>query len=79
MGCWHGYVSAVRCRFACGPADAIATHCLYYYYSYNRFMALWILSGITLMSRFEKCKTKTNLVFLEKETVSSYMCESGLA
>jgi len=28
VGCWHGYLSGVRCRFAYGPADATATHCL---------------------------------------------------
>jgi len=28
VGCWHGYLSRVRCRFACGPADATATHYL---------------------------------------------------
>jgi len=28
VGCWHGYLSAARCRLACGPADATATHCL---------------------------------------------------
>ena len=27
-GCWHGYLSGVRCRLAYGPADATATHCL---------------------------------------------------
>jgi len=26
--CWCGYLSGVRCRLACGPADATATHCL---------------------------------------------------
>jgi len=26
VGCWHGYVSRSRCRFAYGPADATATH-----------------------------------------------------
>ena len=26
--CWHGYLSGVRCRFAYGPADPTATHCL---------------------------------------------------
>jgi len=26
MGCWHGYLA--RCRFAYGPADTTATHCL---------------------------------------------------
>jgi len=28
VGCWHGYLSGVRCRLAYGPADANATHCL---------------------------------------------------
>ena len=28
MGCWHGYLSGVRCRLAHGLADATATHCL---------------------------------------------------
>jgi len=28
VGCWHGYLSAARCRRAHGPADATATHCL---------------------------------------------------
>jgi len=28
VGCWHGYLSGVRCRFAYGPADATATHYL---------------------------------------------------
>jgi len=27
-GCWHGYLSGVRCRFAYGPADATATYYL---------------------------------------------------
>jgi len=27
-GVLHGYLSGVRCRFAYGPADATATHCL---------------------------------------------------
>jgi len=27
-GGWCGYLSGVRCRFAYGPADATATHCL---------------------------------------------------
>jgi len=25
---WHGYLSGAMCRFAYGPADATATHCL---------------------------------------------------
>jgi len=28
VGCWRGYLSGVRYRFAYGPADATATHCL---------------------------------------------------
>ena len=28
VGCWHDYLSEVRCRLAYGPADATATHCL---------------------------------------------------
>jgi len=27
-GCWHGNLSAAKCRLAYGPADATATHCL---------------------------------------------------
>jgi len=28
VGCWHCYMSGSRCRFACSPADATATHYL---------------------------------------------------
>jgi len=28
VGCWHGYLSEMRCRFAYGPADATATQCI---------------------------------------------------
>jgi len=28
VGYWHGYLPATRCRFAYGPADTTATHCL---------------------------------------------------
>jgi len=28
VGCWHGYLPVVRCRFAYGPADSTATHYL---------------------------------------------------
>jgi len=28
VGCWHGYLSEVRCKLAYCPADATATHCL---------------------------------------------------
>jgi len=38
---------------------------------YNRFMALWILSGTTRVNRYQKGKNKTNMDFLEQETVSS--------
>jgi len=41
-----------------------------YYYYYNHYMALWILSGTTQVSQYQKGKTKTNLDFLEQETVS---------
>jgi len=27
MGCWRGYLTRARCRFAYGPADPTATHC----------------------------------------------------
>ena len=27
VGCWHGYLSGVRCRLAYSPADATAAHC----------------------------------------------------
>ena len=28
VGCWHGYLSGVRCRLAYGSDDATATHCI---------------------------------------------------
>jgi len=28
VGFWRGYLSMAKCRFAYGPADATATHCL---------------------------------------------------
>jgi len=28
VGCWRGYLSGVRCRLVCGPADATATQSL---------------------------------------------------
>jgi len=33
VGCWHGYLSGVRCRVAYGPADATATLRLVSYFS----------------------------------------------
>jgi len=41
----------------------------YYYYYYSHFTAVWILSGSTQVSWYQKGKTKTNLDFLEQETV----------
>jgi len=40
----------------------------YYYYYYNQFTALWILSGTTWVSQYQK--GKTNLDLLEQEIVS---------
>jgi len=42
-------------------------------------MALWILSGTTLVSWYQKGKSKTNLDFLEQETVrgSGIICKSA--
>jgi len=37
-------------------------------YYYNHFMALWILSATNRVSRYQK--SKTNLDFLQQETVS---------
>jgi len=28
VGCWRGYLSGARCKFAYDPDDATATHCL---------------------------------------------------
>ena len=33
---------------------------------YDRFTALWILSGTTRLSRYQKGKTRTNLDILEQ-------------
>jgi len=41
------------------------------YYYYNHFIAFWILSRNTQVSQYQKGKIKTNLDFLEQETVSS--------
>jgi len=38
-------------------------------HTHNHFTALWILSGITWVSQYQK--GKTNLVLLKQETVSS--------
>jgi len=40
------------------------------YTTLQPFNALWILSGTTRVSRYQKGKSTTNLDFLEQETVS---------
>jgi len=40
------------------------------YNYYNCFTALWILSGTTWVRPYQKGKSKTNLDFLEQQTVS---------
>ena len=32
VGCWHGYLSGMRSRFAHTPADITATHCIMLWY-----------------------------------------------
>ena len=47
--------------------------CVFYPHTHNRFTALWIMSGTTQVSRYQKGKTrkvKTNLDLLEQEIVS---------
>jgi len=46
------------------------TCCNNCYYHCKCFTAFWILSATTQGSQYQKCKTKTNLDFLEQETVS---------
>jgi len=41
VGCWHGYLSWVKCRFASGPADTTGTHCL---------LLLYIQIGFTFLA-----------------------------
>jgi len=43
---------------------------LLHYYYYNHFTALWVLSGTTQVSWYQKGTTKTNLNFLEQETLA---------
>ena len=40
VGSWRGYLSGARCRFAYGPADATATHCLLLQYNPDWFTFL---------------------------------------
>ena len=40
VGCWHGYLSGARCRLACGPVDATATHCLLLHLNLDWFCLL---------------------------------------
>jgi len=42
----------------------------YYYYHHNCFTALWILSGTTQVSLYQKGKAKDNLDFLKQVTDS---------
>jgi len=49
----------------------------YYYYNYTHFTALWILSGTTRVSRYQKGKTITNVDFLEQETISDNVPLNG--
>jgi len=61
------------CRRRCHCHHHHHHHCYYYYcycYYYNRFMALWILSGTMRLSRYQKGKIKINLDFLEQETLN---------
>jgi len=41
VGCGHGYLSGARCRVAYGPADAIATHCLFASVKSRLVLPLW--------------------------------------
>jgi len=41
VGCWHGYLSRVRSRPACGPADAAAAHCLIASVKYSLPLPFW--------------------------------------
>jgi len=45
------------------PVDDWQERHLLLYYKYNCFTALWILSGTTRVSRYQKGKTKSNLDF----------------
>ena len=41
MGCRRGYLSAARCRFAYGPSDATATHCLLLQWNPDWYRLTW--------------------------------------
>ena len=41
VGCWRGYLSGAMCRFAYGPADATATHCLLLRWNPGWFLPFW--------------------------------------
>jgi len=41
VGCWRGYLSGAMCRFAYGPADATATHCLLLQWNSDWFLPFW--------------------------------------
>jgi len=47
VGCWRGYLSGARCRLAYGPADAIATNCLFASVKSRLVVPLWYrLTGV---------------------------------
>jgi len=56
------------CTHAC-------THTCMHAHTHNRFMALWILSGTTQVSQYQK--GRTNLDSLEQEILGSMQICSG--
>jgi len=66
VGCWHGYLSGVRCRFAYGPTDATATHYLLFQ---------WIQIGFTRMVLHFWCRLTQ--VVLEKRPLNKCSCSSS--
>jgi len=64
--CWHGYLSEARCRFAYGPADAIATHYL---------LLQQIQIGFTRMVLLFWCQLTQ--VVLEKRPLNEYSTSSS--
>jgi len=63
------YVKATITRFHTNATDiSTHNHFLKHYYYYC-FTALWIFSRTTRVSRYQKGKTKTNLDFLQQESV----------
>jgi len=69
LNLWCRTVRYAACQQIQHECISTTLHINNYYY-YNRFTALWILSGTTRVSWYQKGKFKTNLAFLEQETVS---------